>query len=121
MKRQISISILLAFLAILLTLLYVKLVNESKPQEESTQKNVQLVQKTTKESIMISQEYIPYRFYIKEEDERLVVFLTETKEKYMDTGITVESLSVDLKKQLESGIFFQTEAELYDFLESYSS
>ena len=121
MKRQISISILLVAFAIFLTLLYVKVINESKLQEERIQKNEQLVKKNTEESIAISQEDIGYMFYLQEEEGRLVVFHAKTKEKYMDTGIVTESLPENMKERLKSGIFFQTEGELYDFLESYSS
>lgn len=121
MKRQISISIFLALLVIFLTLLYIKVVNESK-SEYSTEENKQLVQqKNTDSAISISQEYVTYLYYVKDEDGWLVAFHCKTGERYMDTGIATETLSEEMQAKAESGFFFKTEAELYNFLESYSS
>ena len=44
-----------------------------------------------------------------------------TQEYYMETGIESDCLPIELQEKLTNGIFFQTEKELYDFLESYSS
>ncbi len=120
MKRQVSISIFLAIFVIVLALLYIMLFHDSE-LEDSNQKNEQLVQENIENSITISQEYITYQFYIKDEDGWLVVFRTKTQERYMDTGIETDTLSMEMQEQLEAGIFFQTEVELIDFLESYSS
>ena len=120
MKRQISISIFLSILVIILAFLYIKFFNANKSEEQK--KNEQLVENITENlSVPISQEYQSYLFFIKEEYGRLVVFETKTQEFYMDTGIESWNLPNDLQKELERGIFFKTESELYDFLENYSS
>ena len=120
MKRQISISIFLAILVILLAFLYIRLFNANKLDEKG--KNEQLVENVTEHpSVPISQEYQIYPFFIKEEYGRLVVFETKTQGYYMDTGIESYHLPSALQEELKTGIFFKTEAELYDFLENYSS
>lgn len=118
MKRQISVSIFLAILVIVLAWLYIKFNNETNPKEHliSTENDV-----SKEESITISQEYISYPYFIKEENGRLVVYKTKNQELFMETGIETYTLPMDIQEKIEDYIFFQTEAELYDFLESYSS
>jgi len=120
MKRQISISIFLAIIVILLAFLYIKFFNANKAEEKGA--NEQLIDIVTEHpAITISQEYMTYPFYIKEENGRLVVYRTQTQEYYMETGIEIHDLPQEIQEKLEFGIFFQTENELYNFLESYSS
>ena len=117
MKRQISISIFLAIIVIVLALIYVKVSNETK------QNNDEITSEYTESnnSINISQVYTNYEFYIKEADGRLVVYDTKSQSIYTETGIEIHTLPAEIIEKLETGIFFETEAELYDFLESYSS
>lgn len=118
MKRQMSVSIFLAILLIALTWLYIKFNNETETRENSIQTENDI---SKEESITISQEYISCMFYIKEEYGRLVVYENKNHNVYMETSIETSTLPEDVKEKLKSGIYFQTEAELYDFLESYSS
>ena len=111
MKRQISVSILLAMLVITLALLYIKFSNETKVENE--------VKKD--EPISVNQEYVVYPYYIKAEHGRLVVYENNSGEIFMETGIGIYALPYDIQLNLEPGIFFSSEQELYDFLESYSS
>ena len=118
MKRQKSVSIFLAVIVIVLAWLYIKYNNETELKENviSTENDV-----SKEEAVTISQEYISAKFYIKEEYGRLVVYKSKEQRIYMETSIEIRDLSEELQKKIQEGIFFQTEAELYDFLESYSS
>lgn len=118
MKRQVSVSIFLAILVIALAWLYIKFNNETKPKENqiSTENEI-----SSEETITISQEYVSCPYYIQEENGRLVVYETKTQKCFMETGIEIYTLPLDIQEKLEGFIFFQTEEELYDFLESYSS
>ena len=118
MKRQVSVSIFLAVLVIALAWLYIKFNNETQPKNQNitTENDV-----SKEESITISQEYLTCPYYIKAEYGRLVVYLSKTQEIYMETAIELDVLPLDIQEKIDSGIFFQTEQELYDFLESYSS
>ena len=118
MKRQISVSIFLAIVLISLAWLYIKFSNETSPKENviTTENDV------SKESSMpMSQEYISCKYYMKDEQGKLVVYENKNHEIYMETSIEIELLPESLKEELKTGVFFQTDAELYDFLESYSS
>ena len=118
MKRQMSVSIFLAILVIALAWLYIKFSNEMQPKNEiiTTENNI-----SNEQSVTISQSYVTCPYYIKEVDGRLVVFLSKTKKIYMETSIESISLPTDILDKLETGIFFENEEDLYDFLESYSS
>ncbi|MBR4026027.1 MAG: hypothetical protein IKJ01_00530 [Lachnospiraceae bacterium] len=120
MKRQISICIFLAIIVILLSLLFIKFNNTrieyNKQQELLNTQNVQ-----QQESIRISQPYTQYMFYILNENGQLVVYDTKTNNLYMETGIRTDYLPEEVQKEIKEGLFFQTESDLYDFLESYSS
>ena len=118
MKRQMSVSIFLAILLIALAWLYIKFSNETQPKNETitTENDI-----SKEQSITINQSYITCPYYIKEADGRLVVYLSKNKEIYMETGIESITLPSEILDKLETGIFFETEEDLYDFLESYSS
>ena len=114
MKKQISVCIFLSIVLIALILAFVKF-NNGKEQERT-----QLTEDST-DSLQISQEYTQYMFYILEKDAHLVAYETKNDEIYMETGIATKDLPFELQKKLKNGIFFETERDLYDFLESYSS
>ena len=118
MKRQVSVSIFLAILVIALTWLYIKFNNETKIEENviTTENDV-----SKEESVTISQQYSTCPYYIKVEDGRLIVYESKTQEIFMETSIEIHTLPDEIIEKLETGIFFATEGELYDFLESYSS
>lgn len=118
MKRQISVSIFLAVLVIALAWLYIKFSNEARPKENviTTENDV-----SSEQAITISQDNITYRYCVKELDGKLVVFQSENDAVFMETSIEIKLLPFEIQNQIKDGIFFQTEAELYDFLESYSS
>ena len=119
MKRQISISIFFAIFLILLVWLYIKFYNENKVNENELSTEVKIVKE--EDAITISEDYHLYEFYIKDENGKLVVYQTKNQEFYMETGISTYTLPLVIRERIMSGIFFETEAELYDFLESYSS
>ena len=118
MKRQMSVSIFLAILLIVLAWMYIKFSNETMPKENTitTENDI-----SKENSVTISQEYISSKYYIKVEYGRVVVYLSKNQEIFMETSIEVKLLPMDLQEKIEAGIFFQTDAELYDFLENYSS
>ena len=118
MKRQISIYIFLAIVVILLALLYIKFSNDTQLNDNG----VLTEEKNNEEqSLEISQEYISYQFYIKDDNGRLVVYEVKTQEIFTQTAIQTKMLPIEIQQELSVGIYFKTESELYNFLESYSS
>lgn len=118
MKRQVSVSIFLAILVIVLAWLYIKFNNEIQPKENeiTTENDI-----SKEEAVTISQPDVSFLYYIKAENGRLVVYESKTKEVYMETSIEVDVLSEQMRQRIEEGIYFESEENLYDFLESYSS
>jgi len=104
---------------LVVAILLVKFSDNSKIENnnESTEEFVN--NKNT--SVATNHEYITYLFYIKDDGGRLTVYDVKTAEIFMQTGIETNSLSPDLQEKVSTGIFFENETALYDFLESYSS
>ena len=60
-------------------------------------------------------------FYLAVENNYVVVYEADKKTKYMSTGIPLQSLSDELIQEIIHYKYMGSEAELYNFLESYSS
>ena len=94
------------------------------PVREETEKENILAsapEPDTEQAVTSSAEEEPYLYILFAEDGRLSVYLADGKTVYLDTGISAESLPEERRIQLENGIRFRTEEELFSFLESYSS
>lgn len=122
MKRQISICIFLAFLVIVLAWIYIIVFNADKERgsKQSTQDNSQYID-SSENAVQIDNPYETNRYYALADHGRVSVYHANTQELYMETGIEASALPEELQESLSSGLFFTTEEELYDFLESYSS
>ena len=118
MKRQISVSIFLAVMVLVLAWLYIKLINETQSEKNliTTENDI-----SKQDSITISQENISYPYYIKVVDGRLVVFFNQSHSVFMEPSIEKMLLPLDIQSDLEDVIYSQSEQKLYDFIESYSS
>ena len=100
MKRKISICIIVLIAVIVLIILFTNEKKETMPKETDN---------------------IHYAYLVKAKEQKLVVYCSDGETVYFETGISVKSLSESLQQKAEDGIGFFTEADLYDFLESYSS
>ena len=121
MKRQVLICVFLSLILILLVIAFIKMRNADKLPGNETELSHILAETETEEAKEISQEYTNYKYYVKDDDGRLTVYETKTKNIYMETAIEVYHLPESIRTNLQNGIYFETEEELYDFLESYSS
>lgn len=122
MKRQLSICICLSITLILFGIFFIK------SQNEDNQKNLELDYSNTQtetnektQSITSSNEYKNYYFYAKNEDGHIFIYDIKSQTLYMETGIETDSLPLEIQENLEAGIYFENEEQLYSFLESYSS
>ena len=123
MKRQIIICVFVSLILILMVLLFVIFRNDNKMPENETQSSQITTEISTKEdvAIEISQELTNYKYFVIEEDGRLTVYETASKKIFLETDIQTWLLTEQLQKNLSNGIYFETEKDLFDFLESYSS
>ncbi len=119
MKRKISISILLFCFVGVIGFFAWNFVSGEKEEQPSTENRMET---ETEENIVVSSTTEePYKYIILEDAGRLSVYLSDNVTLFMNTGISVRALTEPLQKELKEGLRFQTETELYDFLESYSS
>lgn len=117
MKRKISICIIVLIAAIVLIILFTNEKKETMPKETETLE----VTEETEAVLPVNTDNIHYAYLVKAKEQKLVVYCSDGETVYFETGISVKSLSESLKQKAEDGIGFFTEADLYDFLESYSS
>lgn len=124
MKKGISIC----FFAAIIVLLLLFLVYQNRGGEtpdmsgEQTEKVAEAENTTEAELLTESMQIMENeKYYLKESDGYLTVYDSKTNEIYCETNIRFEFLSAEMQEKLKTGVTFQTEAELYDFLESYSS
>ncbi len=64
---------------------------------------------------------IKFRYYIISDGREVIVYYGDMKTVYERTGIPVDKLSSDERKELKKGIEVKDEEELYGILENYSS
>ena len=63
----------------------------------------------------------PYRFVIKILEGKLAVYGSDGTTVFFETGIDAANLEESLLNRIEEGLFFETETDLYEFLENCSS
>lgn len=77
------------------------------------------------EKVEIEKNYFynetPLHYYILAKDNKLVVYYEDLKTIYLTTDITLDSLPESVQLEILSIKYFETEEELYNFLESYST
>lgn len=117
MKRKISICIIVLIAVIVLIILFTNEKKETMPKETETLE----VTEETETVLPANTDNIHYAYLVKAKEQKLVVYCSDGETVYFETGIAVRSLSESMQQKAEEGIGFFTEADLYDFLESYSS
>lgn len=117
MSRKNSICFSIIGILLLISLLVTFMYDDKKETRQVNETQMDEFKKT-KES---NYEIQPYKYCVIEEDSYLVVYMSNMKDVFLKTSIPANTLSAHLQEELKSGIRFETEADLYSFLESYSS
>ena len=68
-----------------------------------------------------SADTLNLHFYILAKDNKLVVYYEDLETVYLSTDIVMDSLPKDVQLEILKKKYFESEEELYNFLESYSS
>ena len=71
-----------------------------------------------KESLKVVE---PEGFVLLEEDGSVAVYEADRKTRYSTTGILLDELPEELRQEIQQGKVIESEEQLYNFLESYSS
>ena len=100
----------------------------------SYEKRIELLQEKN-EMLLARQEFIrqeaevkeslkvvePEGFVLLEEDGFVAVYEADRKTRYSTTGILLDELPEELQQEIQQGKVIESEEQLYNFLESYSS
>lgn len=70
---------------------------------------------------IVEEEEEPDFFFLVAEDNRVTVYKSDMKTVYLYTDIKMDSLPDDIQSEILDRKYMEDEAELYNFLESYSS
>ena len=120
MKRKIGIC-LLVFLFLFLVTFGGGLFFTSQQNRENQNTKQPEIESQEEESILSSKEEDAFRYIVFSEDGRLVVYYSDGKTLFFNSGVSADDLSGKWKEQLEQGIRFNSQEELLEFLEAYSS
>lgn len=127
MKKSISICIFIVVLAWLIAMLILLFRDGEQKEErltaaETEQKQAVLLSEKTEDPSVESMAAPQGAAYLARDKEgRLVVYREDGTTVYLETNIRCQELEHWLQEQLQEGIWFETDKELFDFLENYSS
>lgn len=123
MKQRYSICIFIAMVVIVaISAVFVqKNEKEEQLQQEAQNKDLIVSEGDSEQVISSSKFEENYKYIIFEVDGHLQVFYSDNQTMFFDTGILSNSLPDKLSNELDKGIRFQNDEELYEFLENYSS
>ncbi len=123
MKKTISICLFAALL--LAVCLFAAFYRNRRPEEAlpdatlvATEQATESAQPVTAESMQVQKAY---RYILRAKDDFLVVYEQDGTTILLETHIHIDELSDETKALLTDGIYVESESELYDLLESYSS
>lgn len=122
MKQKYSICIFISLILIFVVIILFTTADKTKNNttEQSKMQETES-QESNEEAVYSSKTEESYQYIIFDVDGHLLVYYADNSTVFFDTGIQTKNLSEDMKSALEKGIRFQTEEELYEFLENYSS
>ena len=120
MKRRISICIIV-FTVLISAAIFWANTDSDTPQESQIGQSVPDTRDTEQTTAVNTGHTIPYTDLLKDLDGNVVLYCDNSSQNFMETGIRSADLPMDLQQRLTNGIGFESQEELFDFLESYSS
>ena len=123
MRQKLSICIFLGiiFVVTIAGLFAMEMSLREEEQIGRMHTQVEETQMTEQDAVESGMDIQPYQFYLMAIDGQISVFESDKTTWYMDTGIMIEDVPDMIKIQLEEGMGFVSEEELFSFLENYSS
>ena len=117
MKKMISICFLIVFL--IAGALWIDQNIARQPENE----NITLAKDTeNSEEMTESMSLLPSaKYYIASENGKIVIYHSDKKTIYYETSISTGQLPEEIEEKVKNGFFIETDMELYEFLENYSS
>lgn len=123
MRQRLSICIFLGiiFVVTIAGLFAMEMSLREEEQIGRMHTQIEETQMTEQDAVESGMDIQPYQFYLMAIDGQISVFESDKTTWYMDTGIMIEDVPDMIKIQLEEGMGFVSEEELFSFLENYSS
>lgn len=140
MRRQVSMGIFILIIgsALALGLLFISLgvraidedsgiwdrgtVSLAPGSRQAAQQKEEVGAETDEPSVTAAKAVGPtYQFVLRVEKGEIYVYETAGNRLFMDTGFKLRELPDHVQRKVREGLGFQTEEELFAFLESYSS
>ena len=104
----------MAVIAVVLAIFILVVTDNNKPSNQEVSLQVTKVTESEEYQYVLKYERETLRIYRNIADEGREVF-------YDYADINMDSLPDDIRERLTKGIYFEGEAQLYDFLQTYSS
>lgn len=123
MKKTVSICILCVLALVILAGVFETIHRKEKnsvPEKEDIAQE-QTTEETTEEILSSMQVQIAFSYVMVEEEGYLVVYERDMQQIFLETRIPFSRLNEDLQEEVSAGKKFETQEEVYDFLENYSS
>jgi hypothetical protein len=108
------------FVSVLLIFIYVRKDKDKINPNDVTESETLIKETKHADETEISNDK-NYKYKIVEEEGRLTVYETTYETIFIETAIETNLLPENTQKDLEDGIYFESDKDMYDFLESYSS
>ena len=126
MKKVNRIRIFFILTVLLIVSLYRFMITTPKhaPEETATEQiaaETQAAGSETEKSIFTSSTVIDYQYLIVEENDYLTVYSADDTTVYEYTDIRYSDLDDHLRHKIRNGYYIKDDAELFGFLENYSS
>lgn len=120
MKKKISICFFVGICLLSMAVILLRIFDQTHLKEEHVPEQMGMENEqpeTLKESMAVSSA----AFYLDVVDDYIVVLEKDHVTVYFETNIRYRDLPDKVQTQIRQGMAFFSEAELFDFLESYSS
>lgn len=93
-----------------------------KPQTISADENSEEKSEENIEEMTQSMSTLSYaKYFLAEQEGKVVIYHSDKKTLCYETSIRVDHLPQEMKQAVKEGIAVETEEQLYEFLENYSS
>lgn len=117
MKKMISICFLIVFLTAGALWIDQNIIRQPESENITLSKDTE-----NSEDMTESMSLLPSaKYYIASENGKIVIYYSDKKTIYYETSISTGQLPDEIKEKITKGFFIETDTELYEFLENYSS
>lgn len=117
MKFKYSISYFIILTAVILSIVYILMINTQHQLEGYV-----AIEEISEEIVISnSDDVVTEGYYLREQDGYVIVYLFDNQTIFQETDILISSLPESLQEEMIQGKYIASTEMLYSFLENYSS